>query len=84
MMDAGWKVNIWKNDIGTYTSTAYHKNVETRKRVLEDLASLRPQDIGEHMWHDAHWTDSGQLVTDDATPEQSLTRLAYKVHGEII
>lgn len=28
--------------------------------------------------------DDGDLVTDDFTPEQALTRMAYKVHGEII
>jgi hypothetical protein len=26
----------------------------------------------------------GTIDTDDFTPEQALTRLAYKVHGEII
>lgn len=28
--------------------------------------------------------DDGELVTDDFTPEQALTRMAYKVFGEII
>lgn len=28
--------------------------------------------------------DDGDLVTDDFAPEQALTRMAYKVHGEII
>lgn len=28
--------------------------------------------------------EDGEVTTDDFTPEQALTRLAYKVHGEII
>lgn len=28
--------------------------------------------------------DDGECTTDDFTPEQALTRLAYKVHGEIL
>jgi AraC-like DNA-binding protein len=26
----------------------------------------------------------GEVMTDDFTPEQALTRMAYKVHGQII
>lgn len=53
MLDADWKVGLYKNELGSYTATAHRG----------PLAFIH---------------------TDDFTPEQALTRLAYKVHGEVI
>lgn len=65
MLDAGWKIRLFKNDLGTYTALAVHQDpqVETRCKYIDK---------------------DGDLVTDDHTPEQALTRLAYKVLNEIL
>lgn len=70
MLDAGWYVQLCKNDLGTYTAAASHPNQEFMRRMVSKLR-MTPED------------DDG-IDTDDFTPEQALTRLAYKVHGEII
>lgn len=55
MLDAGWRILLFKNDIGSYTAQAMGSN---------------PPRL---------------CLTDDFTPEQALTRLAYKaVDGEIL
>jgi hypothetical protein len=53
MLDSGWLVTLYKNELGSYTAEANRKG-------------------------------SKDIITDDFTPEQALTRLAYKVFGEII
>jgi hypothetical protein len=57
MLDAGWSVSLFKNQLKTYTAAAFRR-------------------IGE--------AKGEETDTDDFTPEQALTRLAYKVHGEIL
>jgi hypothetical protein len=54
MLDADWKVRIYKNALGTYTARSYREK------------------------------DRKTVTVDDFTPEQALTRLAYKVHDKII
>jgi len=53
MLDSGWNVKLFKNQLGSYTARGIHPNKKKE-------------------------------ITDDFTPEQALTRLAYKIHGEII
>lgn len=55
MLDSGWTVKLFKNELHTYTAMARRANDRVYK-----------------------------LDTDDFTPEQALTRLAYKVHGEVL
>lgn len=61
MLDSGWQVSLYKNQIGTYTAAAI-------RLKMDGLGKPSTQGQG----------------TDDFTPEQALTRLAYKVLGETI
>lgn len=75
MFDAGWHVKLFKNELGNYTGIAKHYE----DRVIE---RCRGKTFGPH---DTPILDEDdEVVTDDFTPEQCLTRLAYKVHGEIL
>lgn len=78
MLDAGWSVEIAKNECGTYFVQADHKNEEMKARVVQTLLDS----IEEVHFHDA--ARHSAFETDDFTPEQALTRIAYKVMGEII
>ena len=59
------------------------------KKALEKLRESFSQVEGA-IWdeeHHANLTEDGDIIclmTDDFTPEQALTRMAYKIHGEII
>jgi len=55
-LDAGWRISLFKNDLGAYTVRGRHK---------------------DHPEQDT-------LVTDDFTPEQALTRFAYKAVDGVI
>jgi hypothetical protein len=82
MLDAGWHVRIWKNGLGSYTVEATHHRTElvkTAQRKVVESADKRMRAILRDM-HDG----CNVLDTDDFTPEQALTRMAYKVFGEII
>ena len=83
MLDSGWIVRIYRNDLVSYTAEADHEDDRVLIRLAERLKSSRPADFPEDAWEDAHWNE-GSVMTDDFTPEKALTRLAYKVHGEIL
>lgn len=73
MLDNGWSVELFRNELGTYTAVGQHENEQLIARIAElnqGLCEIVDED--------------GDVVTDDFTPEQALTRLAYKVHGEIL
>ena len=89
MLDAGWRVDLFKNDMDSYTASATHPNID---RVL-DIQEWEVRVVAEANG----WTyeqakhalargpaDEPCVDTDDFTPEQALTRLAYKVHREIL
>jgi hypothetical protein len=94
MLDSGWRVRLWKNDMGSYEARARHRD-EGRMTVLKGMlmaglpddpddykalyGGMTPLTVVEEYDFDGQW-----LMTEDFTPEQALTRLAYKVHGEII
>lgn len=94
MFDSGWRVIIEKNELGSYSAEADHPSETMLARVRSKLiAALEDQRdsmqvnglVLEDVVDSAHFSDAGlAVVTDDFTPEQALTRLAYKVHGEII
>lgn len=62
MLDSGWQVILFKNQMGSYTAQCL------RNRQLPGTDHLTGQECD----------------TDDFTPEQALTRLAYEIHGEIL
>jgi hypothetical protein len=85
MLDAGWVVQIQKCALGSYAVRAKHPDA---RRKLDAVKSIyRSYSKGDSLslddYLDAH-CDGTSLITDDFTPEQALTRMAYKVHGEII
>jgi hypothetical protein len=84
MLDAGWVVSCYR-DGPSYTARATHKSEEVVHRAAmkwakaiesDELSALAAIDVAL-----ADFADQ-EAVTDDFTPEQALTRLAYKVHGE--
>jgi hypothetical protein len=86
MLDAGWRVLIEKNSLRSYTAEAVHDNQSLVDAANEKLtagliaAGWTQEQITEYEMLD----EPGSITTDDFTPEQALTRLAYKVHGEIL
>lgn len=82
MLDSGWMVRIYRAGYGSYIVSAQHEKQEILDRVAEHFPYLYEDGpfAGEE---GADW-DDGWLITDDFTPQQALTRMAYKVFGEII
>lgn len=78
MLDAGWKVELWKNGLRMYSACATHEKQEIEERAVQKLCAQVDAELVATIDAD-DW-----LTTDDFTPEQALTRLAYKVHGEIL
>lgn len=88
MLDNGWTVSLYRNDLGSYTAVG-----RTDSEAMWERARDKIHDIIRNAGH-SHETaeaicentmdEPGEVDTDDFTPEQALTRLAYKVHGEII
>jgi hypothetical protein len=76
MLDNGWRVRLRKNRRGTYTAYGYHPGPAVWQRAKDGFLSLVAEKYREAVADD--WGIPGLVVTDDFTPEQSLTRLAYK------
>jgi len=89
MLDSGWQVTVYKNDLGSYAVSARHASedrvVKLRQKLIDNFQPIAGSEMPDHEWVDLmHFQDDGDLFTDDFTPEQALTRMAYKVFGEII
>ncbi len=81
MLDAKWIVKIWKNDMGSYSAKATHGKPEMIETANRKLIASAPRESRDIVAEDCK---INSVITDDFTPEQALTRLSYKVHGEII
>lgn len=75
MLDNGWRVRLYRGGLGSYVAVGVHDN----EKIMERLAAHDPPDFPGF-----YVDEDGECTTDDFTPEQALTRLAYKVHGEVI
>lgn len=87
MLDSGWKVKLFKNRLGTYSAMAKGPAARVREALERLWGWLHAQEGKVDQEWEEFWLAhccNGYLITDDFTPEQALTRLAYKVHGEII
>ncbi|MGB0768726.1 MAG: hypothetical protein ACPGYV_13580 [Phycisphaeraceae bacterium] len=94
MLDNGWEVNIYRGGMGGYVAAARHKNLkvwaQAKQRMLEQMQRVLRKDDPDTSAADAYtlieadMCEEGLIDTEDFTPEQALTRLAYKVHGETI
>lgn len=86
MLDAGWEIECFKNGLGSYTARAFHPSKKLRTRVEKQLREFFDKNCvvdGLEYSRGQDW-EGDKVETDDFTPEQALTRLAYKVHGEIL
>ena len=86
MLDSGWEIECFKNQLDTYTVRAFHPNVHRRNHTADALkAFFRKHCVIEGLEYrrEQDW-EGDKLETDDATPEQALTRIAYKTFGEVI
>lgn len=89
MLDAGWRVKLFKNKMGSYTAEAKHNDRRIMRATWQRLKDGAPPEslamlkMTAKEFADDDF-DNGWLMTDDFTPEQAITRLAYKVHGEIL
>lgn len=81
MLDGGWIVQVEKQSIGSYLARATHRTRElvsrANKKIIETASTEMRETIEDYL-------SDYEISTDDFTPQQVLTRLAYKVHGEII
>lgn len=89
MLDSGWTVQISKNALGSYAVRARHDHKSKIEKIRNTLIEAQEKrgDVGHMKPYevvDLLHIDGDSLFADDFTPEQALTRLAYKVHGEII
>lgn len=91
MLDAGWHIRIFKGAMGSYEVRARHANLKMHTILLGALMSraredhiLLPDMTLQETMKECHFDEDENVMTDDFTPEQALTRMAYKVHGEII
>ena len=95
MLDAGWAVSIYRSGansrpgMGGYVVYANHVNLAVWHRAKaawrELLLGSNPDITNENleMLMEADWDDEGVVHTEDFTPAQALTRMAYKVHGQL-
>jgi hypothetical protein len=85
MLDAGWQVLIYRGPLGSYEVRANHRNPSMISRALK-LIQTQMESIPDALPHkdEYHIDDDGDLMTDDFTPQQAMTRMAYKVQGEVI
>jgi hypothetical protein len=82
MLDSGWHIRMFKNAMGSYTVEATHARTGLVKAAQRKVIDATPADIRDAI---ADSFDGDNTIdTDDFTPEQALTRMAYKVFGEII
>lgn len=90
MLDAGWLVRMFKGPLGSYEVRSNHSNALRFQSTRDSLERLYIDSNGvseleaKEAVEDYHFDEDGNLMTDDFTPEQALTRMAYKVFGEII
>ena len=87
MLDSGWRVSVCRMD-GSYVAIAVHDDPALFERAKqEQLKRMRGYGWEKEEAEELVEADFGEplrITTDDFTPEQALTRLAYKIHGEII
>lgn len=86
MLDSGWCVQMFKNSMNSYTVRASHPRESVRRKTEKKLREFFAEKCvvaGLEYCRDQDW-EGDELETDDFTPEQALTRMAYKVFGEIL
>lgn len=84
MLDAGWEVRLYRDAMGSYTAEATHPDEAVLlKRTTEWRAVVKSHNNGcidDEMLELSCPLD--HLDTADFTPEQALTRMAYRTLGQ--
>lgn len=78
LLDNGWIVQLFRNDMGSYSAVALSQTAATAVQNALDEALL---EIDED---DAVAVSKGRVITDDFEPSQALYRLTEKVFGRIV
>lgn len=84
MLDNGWRVFLFKNQLGSYTAWARHANTILVERIKTKILQQIPENLRQSVADDMVGWPPRTIQTEDFTPEAALTRLAYKIHGEIL
>lgn len=89
MLDMGCIVKLFRaGQTGSYiaSATAVPKTLwlRAREKIVQGMVDAGSDAAFAQMLTYDDMKTPGEIYTDDFTPEQALTRLAYKVHGEII
>ena len=82
MLDTGWQVHLFRNQLGSYTATGRHPDTNKVKAARDMIVAAADPEFREMVRYTFYMDN--EIDTDDFTPEQALTRLAYKVHGEVL
>ncbi len=87
-LDSGWIVQMERGGMSGYIARARHERRDiwdrARKKIKAATIASGMSEPDAEAIMDIDFDEPGVIDTDDFTPEQALTRLAYKVHGEII
>lgn len=78
LLDNGWLVQLFKNDMGSYSAVAMSKKATLA--LEKAINEVRPE--AEESDFDA--MQRGRVITDDFEPSQALYRLTEKVFGRIV
>jgi hypothetical protein len=82
-MDSGWEFRLFKGGMGDYCVIA-----EGNETQMQRLHRKDEEYRADHPDYPFDWGPlldmDEECVTTDFTPEQALTRAAYKVLGEIL
>ena len=78
LLDNGWLVQLFRNDMGSYSAVALSQSAATAVQAALDDALL---EIDEE---DVDAVKRGRVITDDFEPSQALYRLTEKVFGNIV
>lgn len=88
MLDAGWVVQVEKGGMSGYIARGRHNNwavwERAKSRMRRAIIDAGNDEAAADTIMEIDFNEPGEIDTDDFTPEQALTRLAYKVHGEVI
>jgi hypothetical protein len=77
LLDNGWLVQLFRNDLGSYSAVALSKSAAGLVQAALDEAICEIDD------DDIEAVKRGRVITDDFEPSQALYRLTEKVFGRI-
>ena len=82
LLDNGWTVQIFRNDLGSYTAVALSGRARGLFQAALDQQTMDLDD--EEAEEIATVFQKERCITDDFEPSQALYRLTEKVFGRIV